>query len=227
MIFHDVFRLKSTNLTILESNFKSSKNALKKIKSIFRIFKTHFKTFKFQFINIFSHLEDYKLIYKTTNQKIYVKDKNNHYNLTIDEQRSCSIMQHYQYVMNHIIKIVFNVRAQWSFLFTRLNKQSRQKTFFIFRNDILIEWWNVEENTLTWILNERNEFDKYFVDTASKERMMQNIKRILLEAKSMRITKSIFMFVFNFQSFQNELCKKKIMTIEKQLNHITKFINVI
>ena len=43
----------------------------------------------------------------------------------------------------------------------------------------------------------------------------------------MRIIKSIFMFIFNLQLFQNELCKKKITTIEEQLNHIIKFTNVI
>ena len=197
MIFHDVSHFKSTDLTILKSNFKISKNALKRIKSVFWVFKTHFKIFRFQFVNVFLHLEDYKLIYEATNQKIYVKDKNDYCNLTVDEQRSYLIMQHYQYVMNHIIKIVFSVKAQWSFFFTRLNKQSRQKTLFIFRNDISIEWWNVEEDTLIWILNERDEFDKYLVDIASKERMMQNMKRILFEAKSMRVTKSIFMFVFD------------------------------
>ena len=125
VIFHDVFRLKSTDLTIFESNFKSLKSALERIKSIFRVFKAHSKTFRFQFINVSSHLEDYKLIYEATNQKIHVKDKSEHCNLIIDEQRSCSIMQHYQYAMNYTVRLVFSVKAQWNFLFTRLNKQSR------------------------------------------------------------------------------------------------------
>ena len=219
MTFHDVPRPKPADLTVLEPDFKPSKNALERIKPVFRAFKAHSKAFRFQFVDVSPHLGDYKLIYEATNQEIHVEDKSDHCNLTVDEQRSCSIMQHYQYAMGHTIRIVFSVKAQWSFLFTRLDKQSRQEALFIPRDDIPIEWWNAEEDTLTWILNERDGFDKYLVDTASGERMVQDMERILLGAKSMRATKPIPMPVFDLQSLQDGLCEREIAATEEQLNH--------
>ena len=82
--FFEVSRSMSVDLTVLELDFAFWRKALNMIKSIFRVFKQYSKAFRVEFIDIFSLLEDYKIIHIETDTKIHVKVKTSHCRLKIE-----------------------------------------------------------------------------------------------------------------------------------------------
>ena len=130
-------------------------------------------------------------------------------------------MKHHQRAIDFEKRLIFDYRAQWNMLHTNLDIESRhrEQTLFISRDDISLEWWNVKtkmRQMLKWMLKRSNDFEKYLVNALSRRRMIQDMKKILLKAKSMQAIKFI-----SLSSFELESLQKESKMIDEQFDRVT------
>ena len=165
-------------------NFESWQKILKLIHFIYFNFQKHFFIWKLKFFSICSIFDDFKLIHRNDDNMIYVKIKKRHYKMKYNDKKKICRMQYYQKTMNFTKRQMFNWKFFWNFIWIIIDEKNQ--TFFLSRNIIFRNWWNVflsfnEKNiyNLKWFTNKIVMLKKYMINRTKSNRLIDDMKYIL------------------------------------------------